>query len=91
MIGNVEIEILFFQTVLDALDKTTQEVAESCSHLMPIQDKAICSQIEIRHSGPRVLMTKVWPSRALPNISSISTHGNFLDLHFWEEVINPKN
>jgi hypothetical protein len=40
MIGNVEIEILFFQTVLDALDKTTQEVAESCSHLMPIQDKA---------------------------------------------------
>ena len=30
----------FFQTVLDALDKTTQEVAESCSHLMPIQDKA---------------------------------------------------
>jgi hypothetical protein len=42
----------------------------------------LCSQIEIRHSGPRVLMTKVWPSRAPPNISSISTHGNFLDLHF---------
>jgi hypothetical protein len=30
----------FIQTVLDALDKTTQEVAELCSHLMPIQDKA---------------------------------------------------
>ena len=30
---------LFLQSVLDALDKTAQEVAESCTHLMPIPDK----------------------------------------------------
>ena len=31
--------VIYQQPALDALDKKTQEVAESCAHLMPLQDK----------------------------------------------------